>query len=220
MKPLIRIVLVLAVVFASTFVLTRALGLVTIEGIESLIETVQAAHPIYGVLTVVGLLVFDLFFFVPTLTVIVLGGFFLGPVIGGAAAVTGLGLAGLVGYVVTRIWGDAVIRFIVRDPDERARAKDQFRQYGVFAILLSRAMPILPEISACMAGASRMPLPRFLAAWLTSTVPYALIAAYAGSISTLENPMPAILAVIGLTFVSWLGWFLFVRHKKRVEVSQ
>jgi len=79
-------------------------------------------------------------------------------------------------------------------------------------ILLSRGSPILPEVSACMAGMTRMPLGKFLVLWLASSVPYAVIAAYAGSISSLDNPQPAIFAAIGLMSVLWISW-LVVRRR-------
>ena len=90
-----------------------------------------------------------------------------------------------------------------------------FQAHGAVVILLSRATPILPEVSACMAGITHMPFTRFLLFWLLSTVPYAIIATYAGSISTFENPTPAILAALGLTLVLWLAWFIFRRKQRR-----
>lgn len=66
-----------------------------------------------------------------------------------------------------------------------------------------------------MAGMTRMSFLKFLGLWLISTVPYAIIASYAGSISTLEDPKPAIMAAIGLTGFFWLGWVVFRKFQKR-----
>ncbi|EPJ47894.1 MAG: hypothetical protein OFPI_31490 [Osedax symbiont Rs2] len=82
-------------------------------------------------------------------------------------------------------------------------------------ILFSRAMPILPEVTACLSGITKMPFVKFLLAWTASSVPYALIATYAGSISSLENPKPAIIAAITLTLIMWSAWFIFQRVTKR-----
>jgi uncharacterized membrane protein YdjX (TVP38/TMEM64 family) len=68
-----------------------------------------------------------------------------------------------------------------------------------------------------MAGMTRMPVAKFLLLWLISTVPYAIIAAHAGSISTLENPKPGLYTALGLTAFIWVAWFVFGRLKKRED---
>jgi hypothetical protein len=40
----------------------------------------------------------------------------------------------------------------------------------------------------------------------------AIIAAYAGSKSTLNNPSPAIFIAIGISVVFWLSWVMFLRR--------
>lgn len=56
---------------------------------------------------------------------------------------------------------------------------------------------------------------KFIMAWLISSVPYVLIATYAGSISTLDNPKPAIITAISLTSIMWLAWYILKRHMSR-----
>jgi len=72
-------------------------------------------------------------------------------------------------------------------------------------------MPMLPEAVTCLAGMTRMPFGKYLLAWMISSIPYALIATYAGSISSLENPRPAIFSAIGISTWLWLGWFFYRR---------
>ena len=135
-------------------------------------------------------------------------------------------LAGLTGYGLSRRYGNSLVNFLIRDEEKRNEAVDMFRTHGAVVILLSRAMPLLPEASACMAGMTRMPFVKFLLAWVVSTGPYAAIASYAGSVSTIENPLPAILAVIGLTGLFWLGGFVIKRRNdgkqsdEQTEASQ
>lgn len=212
MKPLLKIVLVLWLFFTSLLILLKVTGLVTVEKIRHWIELASESDPTYAALAVAGLLFVDLFIAVPTTTVTLLGGFFLGSVHGALAAFTGLLLAGTTGYGISRRYGDSLIRFLIRDEAKRLEAVEMFRTHGVVVILLSRAMPLLPEVSACMAGMTRMPFVRFLLAWVVSTAPYAIIASYAGSVSTVENPLPAIFTAIGLTGFFWLGGF--VMHGK------
>ncbi|KPB01598.1 hypothetical protein SU32_08340 [Ahrensia marina] len=47
------------------------------------------------------------------------------------------------------------------------------------------------------------------------TLPYVLIASYAGSISSPESPQPAIYAALALYVFLWLGWYLLHRRTRR-----
>jgi len=49
-----------------------------------------------------------------------------------------------------------------------------------------------------------MPFSKFLVTWSISSVPYVLIASYAGSISSINNPKPAIYTTIGLSALLWV----------------
>jgi len=214
MKPLFKIILVLAFCFASTFVIANATGLLTVEKIETWLEVAKTLSPIYVAGIIIVLLFADLFIAVPTLTVIILAGFFLGHGVGAVSAIMGLMLVGICGYILSYIYGEKIINFLVKKKEQQEEAKATFIEHGFAMILLSRAMPILPEVSACLAGMTRMRFVTFMAAWSLSTIPYALIATYAGSISTLENPKPAIFTAIGLSGLFWLGWYIFNRRKR------
>lgn len=171
MKSLLKIMLPLALAFALTFVVLKLSGLITVAKIELWLKTLQAIDPIYVAVIVVALLFADLFVAVPTLTVMILSGFFLGPEAGAAAAIIGLTCAGFSGYGLSRVYGDHLARFLIRDEAERRRALDTFRRHGPVMILLSRAVPILPEVTACMAGLSGMAFSRFVLLWWLSVVP-------------------------------------------------
>lgn len=207
--------LALALVFASTFLILKVTDVITIEKIKLWLETAKNASPIYVAAIVAALLFADLFMAVPTLTVMVLGGYFLGPMLGAAAAISGLLGAGLCGYGLSSAYGDKLINVLVKKQEDRLEAITTFQQHGAVVILLSRSMPILPEVSACLAGMTGMPFVKFLLLWLVSTIPYAIIATYAGSISTLQNPTPAILTAIGLTAFFWTAWLVFQRTRRR-----
>lgn len=214
MKQLFKIMLVLAAFFASTFFLLNLSGILTVEKIESWLNLAQTINPVFVATLISFLLFMDLFIAMPTLTVIIIGGYFLGWQLGTVAALTGLLLAGICGYGLSIKYGDVLIVFLIKDPAQRLEAMVAYQKHGPVIILLSRAMPILPEVSACMAGMTKMPFLKFLSFWLISIVPYTVIATYAGSISTLENPKPAIFTAIGLTSTIWLGWFIFKRFKR------
>ena len=213
MKNLIKVMFFLALIFASTFVFFNLTGLLTLEKIQAWLTSLQNM-PAYVVGNIVILLLFaDLFIAMPTLTIMILSGFFIGPFYGAAFSITGLTLAGFSGYYLSKRYGDSIIAIVLKKEEDRHNAKEAFRKYGVATILLSRAVPILPEVSACMAGMNNMPRKTFITAWMFSIVPYACIAAYAGSISTASNPQPAIFTGIGLTLGLWIAWFIFRKYK-------
>lgn len=211
MKPLLKLFLIIATIFASTFLLIKYTGVLTMEQIEGWLIQAKELSPLYVGAIVASLLFADLFVAIPTLTVIILAGYFLGPVYGSLAALSGIILAGVSGYALSRYYGDNILRLLLKDENKRNNATNTFQKHGFVMILLSRAMPILPETTACLSGMTRMPFNKFLTAWLISSVPYILIATYAGSISSIEKPMPAIFTAIGLSVFLWISWFFYHR---------
>lgn len=217
MRPLLKVLLIIATIFASTFLLIKFTGLLTIKQIEGWLTQAKELSPIY-VGAIVALLLFaDLFIAIPTLTVAILAGYFLGHTYGALAALTGIILAGICGHVISRYYGGVILGFLLKDESKRNDAIGTFQKHGFVMILLSRAMPILPEATACLSGMTRMPFNKFLAAWLISSVPYILIATYAGSISSIENPMPAIFTAIGISAFLWIAWFFYHRVNNKIN---
>lgn len=213
MKHLIRVMLLLGLVFASTFVIGRVTGILTVESVHHWLEQVQTIDPFWVVVMVIVLLFIDLFVAVPTLTITILAGFFLGFAGGAFSAFAGVSLAALGGYLISKKWGDRVLSFLVKEDAAREELTMAFQSSGPVMILLSRAMPILPEVTACMAGATRMPPARYAIFFTIGTLPYVMLAAYAGSISSLESPQPAIYTALLLYGVLWLGWYFFRRSR-------
>ena len=134
---------------------------------------------------------------------------------GAIASLSGLLLAGTSGYVLSNLFGEKILLFLLKKENERHEAKKTFRQHSFIMILLSRAIPILPEVTACLAGMTGMKFSKFILAWSISTVPYVLIISYAGSISSIENPKPAIITAIGISAMLWIGWYLFHKNRKQ-----
>ena len=215
MRELLKIGLVLATIFASTFVILRLSGTLTLDEIRSWLSSAHDIAPAYVAGLVIALLFADLFIAVPTLTISILAGYFLGPWSGAAAAATGMLSAGTAGYWLSRRYGTALLKRIYGDEHKLEEIRAVFAESGLFVLLICRALPILPEVSCCLAGATRMPFWRFLAAFAVGTVPFAAIASYAGSVSSIDNPMPAILAFIALPGTLWLAWFFFLRARRR-----
>lgn len=214
MRPLILVMVTLACIFASTFIIGRAAGVLTADNVRLWLEQVHQTDAVYVMAVVIALLFADLFVAVPTLTITILAGYFLGFGPGASTAFVGASAAAFTGYALCRRWGERGIAMIVRDESERRDLGASFQASGPVMILLSRAAPILPEVTACMAGATGMPLLRYAAFFSLGTLPYVLIAAYAGSISSIDDPRPAIYTAILLYAIMWTGWYL-VRRRTR-----
>jgi len=216
-KSFIKLFLIIAICFASTFLLIKSTGILTIEQIEGWLAQAKTLSPLYVGAIIALLLLADLFIAVPTLTITILAGYFLGYTYGAFSALTGLMLAGIVGYAISRYYGKNILRLLLKNEVQRNEAIVTFQQHGFVMILLSRAMPILPEASACLAGMTRMTFGKFMIAWSISTIPYVLIAAYAGSISSIDAPTPAIMAAIGISSFLWVSWFFYRRSGKAMS---
>jgi len=219
MKHLVKVIVIMASFFALTFVLVKMTGVLNVEQIKGWLLQAKELSPYFVGGIIVLLLFSDLFIAVPTLTVITLAGYFLGFQNGTIASFIGLILAGVTAYGLSIIFGERIFGFLLKKEKARQEAKTTFRQYSFSMILLSRAMPILPEVTACLAGMTQMKFSKFILAWAMSTIPYILIISYAGSISSIENPKPAIFTAIGVVATLWIGWLLFNVNQKKENKS-
>lgn len=219
MRPLLKIALSLGVFFTGMLLIFNLTGLITVDKIELWLESAKSVNPVFTFLIVFSLLFADLFIAVPTLTISLLAGHFLGPVYGAISVIAGLLAAGICGYAISRRYGDSLIKLIVKEEVKRVEAKETFRMHGPVVILLSRATPVLPELSACLAGMTGMKFTVFLFLWSLNCVPYAVLVTYAGSISSLQNPTPAILVALGLTILFGSSWLAF-RRRMKAKVPQ
>lgn len=214
MKLLIKSVLILMVIFTSTLLLIKFSGVLTIEDIKAIFETLKS-KPSYILGSIIVVLLFvDLFIAVPTMTVIILAGYFIGFELAVVYTFIGLLLASLTGYFLSRKYGLKLLNKLTSDQEQVEQMKELFNKHGVLVLILSRAVPMLPEISACLAGTCSMSVKRFLTAWSLGTIPYLCVIAYAGSISNLDNPMPAIYAALGITLTFWFIWMVFTKINK------
>src|ERR1035437_10465805 len=90
----------------------------------------------------------------------------------GVAGAAGAGaiLGDSIGYLAGRHWGDRMFTVMGRrfprhaGPDQLAYAEHVFTRYGVWAVFFGRFVALLRIFAGPLAGALRMPYPRFLAA--------------------------------------------------------
>jgi len=215
MKTLLKLFLIIAAFFASTFVVIKVFGLITVDDIQFWLAAAKEISPLYIGLLVAIILFADLFIAVPTLTVCILSGYFLGAGLGALFSIIGVTLAGITGHLLSRSVGRTLLEKFVREPEKLQEMETTFQRHGFVMILISRALPILPETTACLSGLTRMPIAKFMLAWVISSYPYVAIAAYAGSISSLNDPKPAIFTAIALSAFFWLSWMVFLKYKAR-----
>lgn len=215
-----KIMLVLALFFASTFLVIKLTGLITVDTITALLHQVKQNHQFYIIVLVVALLFADLFIAVPTMTVTILSGYFLGWPVAVLTSLSGFYLAGITGYLISSKYGNRLLEYIYHDKQQLDEINNSYSRFGPVILIICRAIPILPEVSCCMAGATRMNFYKFLAMFSLGTIPYALVITYAGSISSLEKPTPAILTGISVTLVLWLGWYVLRKHMAQQKRNQ
>ena len=125
------------------------------------------------------LLMGDLFLPVPGTLVMSAMGFIYGPILGSMLSILGSFCAGSVGYWMCRILGD---RWAIRILGEKGFTQGQrtFNRVGGWLVVLSRWLPVFPEVISCMAGLNRMSAQRFHLALLASAVPMGIIYATIG----------------------------------------
>ena len=216
MKALIKFVLLLGAFFTFTLVVFKLLGILSTEDIKTWLEYATTLSPALVGIIIVSLMMIDLFIAIPTLSLTILSGFFLGMELGVFYSCLGMLSAGTIGYVISRFHGDKLLRFVSKDDDQISEMKYLFNTFGPFSLMLCRAAPMLPEVTSCLAGVTKMPFWKYILFYAVGTIPYAFIAAYSGSISTASDPGPAIFTFIGLFGGLSLIWALFLylnKHK-------
>ena len=157
----------------------------------------------WGWAVVIGLLIGDLFLPIPATGVMSAAGYVYGPWIGGLISVTGSFLSGMLAFALCRRLGHRAARWLA---GEKGLAENEavFRRSGPWLIALSRWLPILPEVIACLAGLTRMRTRVFVVALLCGTVPMGFCYAAVGALFTNE-PAWALGLSVTLPVVLWLA---------------
>ena len=161
----------------------------------------------------IGLLVADLFLPIPATGIMAALGSVYGLLAGALISIVGSAGAGITGYVLARLVGIRVTRFMVSE-QEIKRFNALFNAWGGFGIIISRIMPILPEVMTILAGFAKMTFGRFLAALLMGTIPTCFLFSYLGHVSRNDPGYGVIVAVI-IPLVIWPLFlkFAFVREE-------
>jgi len=129
---------------------------------------------------ITALLAADLVLPVPSSVLMMLAGYVCGAALGAAASFVGAMLSAWIGFFACRRFGRGAFRRLVGDRDLAAIERFVDR-YGAWAILLSRPVPMLTEVTSCIAGLSGMPPRRFSGLAAAGTLPICAVYAWAGA---------------------------------------
>lgn len=181
-------------------------------GREECVKWFREIRPVAW-LVAIGLLISDLVLPVPATGIIAALGVTYGTAVGAVVGAAGSMLSALLGYSLARLLGERAVRFIARE-DEVERFRNFFDRWGGAGVIISRAMPILPEVMSVLAGLAPMSFARFLVAVLLGTVPVSLFFAYVGATSA-DEPWYGIIAAAVLPLLLWPVFLHFVRRRGR-----
>jgi uncharacterized membrane protein YdjX (TVP38/TMEM64 family) len=159
------------------------------------------------------LLMSDLVLPIPATAVMAGLGFVYGPVAGGLIATLGSFLSGALGYLLCRRFGRPVaVRLL--GPEDLMDGERLFARVGGWLVVLSRWLPVFPEVIACMAGLARMPPLPFFAALVCGSAPLGFGFAAIGHAGG-DDPVLAIALSAGLPPLLWLAVQPCFRAKRR-----
>jgi len=150
----------------------------------------------------IGLLAADIVLPMPATVVMTALGMVYGALVGGLVAAAGSFSAGAIAYALCRAFGRGIARRVAGD-DELRRAEALFASAGGWAVALSRWMPLLPEVVACLAGLARMPMGRFAAALACGSLPLGFTFAFVGSLNV-ERPRLVLILSAALPALLWI----------------
>jgi uncharacterized membrane protein YdjX (TVP38/TMEM64 family) len=121
--------------------------------------------------------------------------------IGGLIATIGSMLAGILGYGVGRFFDEKFAKRWLGEKDFE-KGRSLFEKSGAWVVATSRALPILPEVLACMAGLLRMPFGTFVIALACGSVPMGFLFAWIGMVGR-EQPAWGLAFSLGVPAVLW-----------------
>jgi uncharacterized membrane protein YdjX (TVP38/TMEM64 family) len=169
--------------------------------LEGAVATIQGWGA-WGWLGVIVLLVGDLFLPIPATPVMSAAGYLYGWFSGGLIAAAGSFLAGTMAYLLCRRFGLRLAERIVGCTDlEKGHAL--FVRQGPWLVALSRALPVLPEVIACLAGLTEMPARAFFVSLACGSLPLGFVYAGIGA-AGVERPGMALALSAGIPVGLWL----------------
>jgi uncharacterized membrane protein YdjX (TVP38/TMEM64 family) len=186
----------------------------TLEGAAVWLAGYGAWASVAGVL----LLMSDLVLPIPATAVMAALGFVYGPLAGGLLASLGSFLSGALGYLLCRWFGRPVaVRLL--GTKGLMEGERLFARVGGWLVVLSRWLPVFPEVIACMAGLARMPPLSFFGALACGSVPLGFAFAMIGH-AGVDHPVLAIALSALVPPLLWLAVQPYFRAKRLTQLER
>lgn len=211
MKRLILIFLILALLVIVPFLIWGS-HFEESMSLEKTVASMRAAGS-WAWAVGLGLLLIDLF--LPVLGTVVMSalGLIYGWFWGGLLAGFGSVAAGLLAYALSKGVGRKAALWLTGENGLAEGERLFSGETGGWLVALSRWMPVLPEVIACMAGLSRMPFGRFFASLCAGSIPMGFVFAWIGAAGE-ARPVFAIVLSAGLPPLIW-GLFRLLQRGLR-----
>jgi uncharacterized membrane protein YdjX (TVP38/TMEM64 family) len=165
-----------------------------------------------------GLIISDLVLPVPSTAVIAGLGMLYGPLLGGLIGGIASTLAGLVAYGGCRLLGKRALDFLVGEANLEKLSRF-FVRHGVWAIALSRWMPLLPEALCCLAGMARARLALFLAALACGSLAMGFAFSFMG-MAYLDRPVAGLVISALIPLAVWPIAHAFLKRPRTLHASR
>lgn len=200
MKRVAILVISMIVVFSVMFIIAEQMGYADGKQFEAWANALESTSKgkVMVAVAVVGLLLVDIVLPIPSSVVMAVSGRILGFGLGMTASFVGAMASAWVGYYACYYGGQRAFQWMIGDADiEKVRA--WFEKYGVYAIVLSRSVPMLTEVLSCLAGLTKVSPRTFSLAAILGTLPVCFVYSFFGSANMF---LAATVAVV----IPALGW--------------
>ena len=168
------------------------------EGATGLLSQYGDWAWLVGIILLIG----DLFLPLPSTVIMATLGLLYGPILGGLVSSLGSFLSGMLAFGICKALGRKGALYILGEKD-LAKGEQLFLDKGGWIVALSRWLPILPEIVACMAGLNQMRTRSFIIALLCGSIPLGFVFAFIGH-RGVEYPIFTIIISAGLPPILWI----------------
>lgn len=199
----------LAIIVAAHFLLEHP-----VTAFFDWLQTLSQNRPTAAGLVIFGLSA-DILLPIPSSVLAVWGVVSLGPVAGMITIWLGLCAACICGYALGALSNAWLLKKLFIRTQDMLEARRLSARYGSWALVLSRAVPVLAEASVITAGLVRMPFRRFMLVTSLANAGIALIYALIGDYAHVQASfLAALIASIAVPAAAWSMTRLFgrVRH--------
>lgn len=195
MKKLCILIFVLSLFFLTLFIVGNSIELTSELYLSEWIDSLAASSLGFTAVCalVIGSLIADILLPIPSSVVMTISGKLLGFTIGGMVSFVGAVLASIICFYVCRKGGVKMYTRLIGEDDTNS-IEQWFNKYGVYALIVSRPIPILAEVLSCVAGVTGFAPKTFIIANILGYLPLCFFYSWIGSEAA--ESLPLSLAVI------------------------